>query len=196
MEQLSSDFFRYGIYCLTIFFPIIILEIITVTYFVKFVFSLGVNSFSKMIENISLNVDLDTLKHQKISRTDGYFYFAKNGLIYFRSYNYKNKSTQRIKGVAKIEKGNLKIQSYIPIGELSLMIFFPIIWGFGIIGASYNPDGNAELGLIPLIIGLILFIASSFGGKKKFNRMCKELEEILNGKVEENDTKKSIKKQT
>ena len=191
MEQLSNDFFRYGIYCLTICFPIVILERITVTYFVRFIFSLGVNSFSKTIENTSLNVDFDKLKNQKISKVDGYFYFAKNGLIYFRSYNYKDKSTQKIKGIAKIEKGNLKIQCYSPI-EYTSMIFLPLIWGFAFIGASYNQDKNPEILLIPLIIGLILFIVSKFGEKDKFNRMCKELEEVLTGKVI-TDTKKSGK---
>jgi hypothetical protein len=199
MEQLSIDFFKYGIYCLTICFPIVTLESIGVYNDINFLFSLGFRSSGKTMKNINLN-KLEELKNQKIITKDSIFRFDRTGKIYIRNLNQHSKkmgfrpNLRTIKGIAQItSQGQLKVQLYSFLGNTLMLIFLPIIWIAGIIGASYNPDGNAELGVITLIIGSILFIGSSFGEKKKFNKMCTELEEILNGKIE-TETKKATKK--
>lgn len=198
MEELSINFFKYGIYCMCILFPVFILESIGLYSNVKFVFSLGIKSFGKKIQIINL-FELEKLKTQSLTTEDTEFQFDENGVIYIKSLRNKHrkrnfKSSSKIKAVAKIEnKNTLKVQSYNFLSSTLSMVLLPIIWIAGIIGASYNPDGNAELGFIPLVVGFIFFIFSKFEHKRKFDKMCKELEEILNGKVA-TDTKKTSKK--
>ncbi|WP_375562952.1 hypothetical protein ACE193_10645 [Bernardetia sp. OM2101] len=187
MEQLTIDFFKYGIYCLTIAVPIFILEKVGMYSNVKFVFSLGIRSFGKTIENITI-IKLEGVKGQSISTEKTEFQFDENGVIYIKSFSNKYKKrnfggSAMIKAVAKtVNKNTLKVQSYTFLQDTLYMIFLPIICIAGIIGASYNPDGNAELGFIPLVGGVIFFIISKFEHKRKFDKMCKELEEILKPK--------------
>lgn len=186
MEKLSVDFFTYSIYCLTIAVPIIILEKVGLYSNVKFIFSLGIKSFGKVLQNIPL-IKLEELKSQSISTEKTEFQFDENGIIYIKSL--RNRHRKNFKGSAKIKavaktanKNTLKVQSYTFLQDTLYMIFLPIICIAGIIGASYNSDGNAELGFIPLVVGIIFFIISKFEHKRKFNQMCKELEEILKTK--------------
>ncbi|WP_338793077.1 hypothetical protein [Bernardetia sp. MNP-M8] len=198
MEQLTINFFTYSIYCLTIAVPIIILEKVGLYSNVKFIFSLGIKSFGKTIENSSL-IKLEKFKGQSISTEKTEFQFDENGVIYIKSFRREHKKrtfgeSATIKALAKTaNKNTLKVQSYTFLQDTLYLIFLPIICISAIIAASYNPDGNAELGFIPLVMGIVFFILSKFEHKRKFNQMCKELEEILAEKVVTN-TKKTTQK--
>lgn len=197
MEKFASDFFTYSIYCLTILVPIVLLERIGIYSNVKFLFSLGVRSFSKTIQNINL-AKLEKLNNQSITTENTAFQFDNNGIIYIKSLSNKYRKrnfggSAKIKAVAqKANKRELKIQSYSFLEHTLSMIFLPIVCIAGIIGASYNPDGNAKLGFIPLVVGVIVFLISKFEHKRKFDKMCKELEETLTEKVA-TDTQKNSK---
>lgn len=184
MEEISIKFFTYSIYCLTILIPVALIERIGIRSSVKSFFSLGVRSFHKTLENIN-PTKIKELKGEEVITKSTKFQFDENGTIYIRSLMYRLersnfRGSAKIKAVAKVASQNrLHVQSYSFLEHTLSLIFLPIVCVAGIIGASYNPNGNAELGFIPLIGGVIFFIFSKFEHRRKFRTTCKELEEIL-----------------